>query len=123
MKKSIKVITKGLIAFAIAAIMGLSTLYAATPVQETPLTYDEIASLRLELFEELLAGLGLTEESDIFIAYIEMINFMAEMFDFDAALIGLLMLEDFLEFLDGGDSLFEELFMYIMAARYETSGH
>ena len=119
MKKSIKIIARSLVAFAITAVMAMSAVHAAEPTQDVSLTYEEIASFRLELIAGLLEGFGLNEESDILNAYIEAINYLVEVFDFDATLIGLLILDDFLVFLDGGDSLFAELFTHIVAARYE----
>ena len=121
MKKSIKIIARSIVAFAVAAIMALSAVHAAEPAQDVGLTYEELSSLRLELIKELLEGFELAEESDILIAYVEMINALVEIFGFEAPLIGLLILDDFLEFLDGGDSLFVELFTHIIAIRLEVS--
>ena len=119
MKKSIKIIARSMVAFAVAAVMAMSVVHAAEPAQDVAPTYEEIASMRLAMVEGLFEGFALTEKSEVLIAYIELINAVAELLDLDAALVGLLILDDFLSFLDEADSLFAELFAHIVAVRFD----
>jgi len=83
---------------------------------ETAYTYAQDDSdlenhaLGRELMDEVFANIGLGEASSVYRDYVELTNELVNALGISVAEFGLLLLEDFIHYLDGGEPLFIELF-------------
>ena len=59
------------------------------------------------LTSEMITKLGIDTDSEVYKKYVSLVNQLMEIYDFDTATFGLLIIDDYREFMEGEKSLFD----------------